>query len=265
MCSSRRRRITSFLKYMDILYHEDIPLELITEQLPGCGCESVCCIRDDCACLSKSGTSYDLSGLLVDCMNPIFECNSECVCSQSCTNRVVQRYLKSAESTFESEYHTKACVTDYSIMGKGLKATCDIRRGELVCVYLGEIIPYKEACLREARQLSCYGRNFILIMREYSEGRLVSETCIDGDSVSWGTVKSKARLINHSCTPNLTVVPVRIDSFIPYLALFANQFIKSGTQLSYDYAQSVPTDKIRLSNTPCLCNSDSCRTYMPGV
>ncbi|VDP18770.1 unnamed protein product [Schistosoma margrebowiei] len=250
---------------MELLYHEDIPIDLITEQLIGCKCENICSLEDNCTCLSKSGMSYDMNGLLTNFMNPVFECNSECVCSQSCTNRVVQRYLKDAESTFESEYHTKTYVTNHPVMGRGLKAACEIQRGELVCVYLGEVIPYKEACLREALQLSCYGRNFIMIMREYSDHHLVSETCVDGNSESWGSVKSKARLINHSCTPNLTVVPVRVDSFIPYLALFANTVIFEGTQLSYDYAQSVPSDKIRLSNTLCLCSSDSCRVYMPGV
>ncbi|CAH8533184.1 unnamed protein product [Schistosoma turkestanicum] len=250
---------------MELLYHEDIPIDLITEQLTGCTCENICCLGDDCACLSKCRTSYDMNGLLVDFVNPVFECNSECLCSQLCTNRVVQRYLNDAEDTYESEYHAKTCVTNYPVMGRGLSAACDIQRGELVCVYLGEVIPYKEACLREARQRSCHGRNFILIMREYSDDSLVSETCVDGDSESWGSIKSKARLINHSCTPNLTVIPVRVDSFIPYLALFANKIILEGTQLSYDYAQSVPSEKIQLSNTLCLCNSDSCRIYMPGV
>ncbi|VDQ14498.1 unnamed protein product [Trichobilharzia regenti] len=187
---------------------------------------------------------------MINFVTPVFECNSECKCSQSCANRVVQNYLQDA---------------NYPIMGKGLKAVQDIKCGELVCVYLGEVIPYKEACLREARQLSSYGRNYILILREYSENRLVSETCIDGNQELWGSVKSKARFINHSCTPNLTVIPVRVDSFIPYLALFANKTVLSGTQLSYDYAQSVPGDKMRLSRTPCLCNSDSCRIYMPEV
>ncbi|CAH8612483.1 unnamed protein product [Schistosoma haematobium] len=174
------------------------------KQLIGCKCENICRLEDNCTCLSKSGMSYDMNGLLTNFMNPIFECNSECVCSQSCTNRVVQRYLNDAEFTFESEYHTKTYVTNHPVMGRGLKAACEIQRGELVCVYLGEVIPYKEACLREALQLSCYGRNFIMIMREYSDHHLVSETCVDGNSESWGSVKSKARLINHSCTPNLT-------------------------------------------------------------
>ncbi|CAH8602511.1 unnamed protein product [Heterobilharzia americana] len=250
---------------MELLYHEDIPLSLITEQLPGCVCEDICSLNSGCSCLSKSGRSYDLNGLLVDFVKPVFECNSECTCSQSCANRVVQNYLKDFQISFESDRHTKTCVSNYSVMGRGLKAINDIQQGELVCVYLGEVIPYEEACLRESRQLSCQGRNYIMIMREYSENRLVSETCVDGNPESWGSVKSKACLINHSCTPNLTVMPVRVDSFIPYLALFANKTIPSGTQLSYDYAQSVPDDKMRLSTTPCLCNSDSCRTYMPGV
>ncbi|CAH8620846.1 unnamed protein product [Schistosoma rodhaini] len=144
-------------------------------------------------------------------------------------------------------------------MGRGLKAACKIQRGELVCVYLGEVIPYKEACLREAFQLSCYGRNFIMVMREYSDHRLISETCVDGNSESWGSVKSKARLINHSCTPNLTVVPVRVDSFIPYLALFANKVIFEVTVL---WIVLIRLDHhtcgmiLLLSNTTCSQNHD---------
>ncbi|CAH8861726.1 unnamed protein product [Trichobilharzia szidati] len=234
-----------FLECMELFYHEDISLSLITEQLPGCLCKNICSLNNGCTCLSKSGKSYDANGLLINFVKPVFECNSECKCSQSCANRVVQNYLQDAQNSFESDYSNKICVSNYPIMG--------------------EVIPYKEACLREARQLSSYGRNYILILREYSENRLVSETCIDGNQELWGSVKSKARFINHSCTPNLTVIPVRVDSFIPYLALFANKTILSGTQLSYDYAQSVPGDKMRLSRTPCLCNSESCRIYMPEV
>lgn len=243
---------------MELFYHEDIDLNLISSQLCGCKCFSNCNNKSACSCLSQNGLSYDKYGRLHEFLNPVFECNSECTCLKSCPNRVVQKYLKSdAGFLYEIESHLP--------IGKGVKSLCNYAKGDLVCVYLGEVIPPNEVYRRERSQMLIYGRNYVLVVREYFKNELICQTCVDGLSSMDDFNKPIGRLINHSCSPNLEVVPVRVDNPIPYLALFANQTIMAGSELFYDYGQSIPDNHLHLSNTPCLCNSKKCRKYLPYV
>ena len=70
----------------------------------------------------------------------------------------------------------------------------------------------------------------------------------------------------HSCDPNLTMHIVRIDSFIPSMALFAARDISAGEELTYDYgAPSVSNDETppRQGGVKCLCGASNCKGYLP--
>lgn len=80
------------------------------------------------------------------------------------------------------------------------------------------------------------------------------------------------RFLNHSCEPNLLMIPVRIDSMVPKLALFAAKDILPGEELSYDYSgrflnqvSSKDKEKIDCSppRKPCYCGAQSCTTFLP--
>ena len=74
------------------------------------------------------------------------------------------------------------------------------------------------------------------------------------------------RYLNHSCDPNLVMVPVRSDCLVPHLALFTSRMVEAGQELCYDYGagdhgdDSVATGTDR---TNCLCKSHCCRNYLP--
>ncbi|GAA54150.1 histone-lysine N-methyltransferase SETMAR [Clonorchis sinensis] len=246
--------------HMSLIFHHDIPWSLITDQLMGCSCAADGC-QDECTCRSRSGGSYTKDGRLLDFRHPVFECNSACTCSSSCPNRVVQRHL----SAVQRESHMIYRITERCGVGQCLNAARNFEPGELVCVYLGEVIPYAEACKRETKQLSKYGHNYILILRCFAGASLVSEVCVDGNSFGPNGSLPVARLVNHSCDPNLTLVPVHVDSVIPYVCMFANRSIPCGTELTYNYADCVPVDQVSSSNVPCLCHSSNCRGYLPRV
>ncbi|CAL1548494.1 unnamed protein product [Lymnaea stagnalis] len=68
------------------------------------------------------------------------------------------------------------------------------------------------------------------------------------------------RYLNHSCSPNVFVQNIFVDTHdlrFPWVAFFAGQYIRAGTELTWDYnyeVGSVP-DKVLY----CYCGSATCR------
>uniref|UniRef100_A0A915KYP3 Histone-lysine N-methyltransferase eggless n=1 Tax=Romanomermis culicivorax TaxID=13658 RepID=A0A915KYP3_ROMCU len=68
------------------------------------------------------------------------------------------------------------------------------------------------------------------------------------------------RYLNHSCSPNVFVQNVFVDTHmltLPWVAFFASELIKAGTELRWDYSyvpDSVPGKIIK-----CKCRSEHCR------
>ncbi|KAF7231998.1 hypothetical protein EG68_09853 [Paragonimus skrjabini miyazakii] len=217
-----------------------------------------------CSCLRRSGVSYTDEGLLREFHRPIFECNSACSCALTCTNRIVQRYLSSSHGVTHSNFMPYR-VAERPGVGRCLIAARHIDAGELVCVYLGEVVPYKEACRREQEQKLKYGHNYVLILKGFAGNSLVSQLCIDGDAPGPNGSKSDGRLVNHSCDPNLTIALVHVDSVIPYAAMFAHRPIPRDAELTYNYADCVPDAHIDLSTVQCRCCAPNCRGYLPRV
>ena len=144
---------------------------------------------------------------------PLYECNDCCSCNLSCGNRVVQQGSKGVYETFL----TQNC-------GMGLRTLGFVKKGAFVIEYIGELLCNKEARLRSA-SMKFNESNYILVMREHF-GENVLRTCIDA-----GRFGNYARFINHSCEPNLCIVPVRVNNSIPHAALFTLHDIKAGKKL----------------------------------
>lgn len=186
---------------------------------------------------------------------PIFECNSECGCVESCENRVVQ---KGPKFSFE--------IIDCGLKGKGLRTLEFIPKGSFVVEYMGEIIGLDIAKSVLNQRSNLLEPNYIMYLKEYySDKRLMQTTVIDARNYS-----NHGRFINHSCDPNLFILPVRIDNMIPHAALFSLRDISSGEELSYDYNNSVGSEDIlQLKNsnktklTKCLCESFKCKGFLP--
>jgi len=81
--------------------------------------------------------------------------------------------------------------------------------------------------------------------------------CYIMDAKSLGNI---GRYLNHNCTPNAFVQNVFVDTHdlrFPWVAFFALQYIRAGTELTWDYhyeVGSVP-DKVLY----CYCGSSECR------
>ncbi|XP_077994206.1 histone-lysine N-methyltransferase SETDB1-like [Glandiceps talaboti] len=83
------------------------------------------------------------------------------------------------------------------------------------------------------------------------------EHCYVMDAKSIGNL---GRYLNHSCSPNLFVQNVFVDTHdlrFPWVAFFAQQFIRAGSELTWDYnyeVGSVPGKVLQ-----CYCGSTECR------
>ncbi|KAL5969934.1 Histone-lysine N-methyltransferase SUV39H1, partial [Taenia solium] len=93
-------------------------------------------------------------------------------------------------------------------------AVRSIRCGEFVCIYRGLDINPEEA--------EAVGHVYVLVVGEFAgeAGTMVLGTVVD-DAVDGFAAVFLSSHINHSCGPNLTVIPVGADSLLPLLAFFA--------------------------------------------
>uniref|UniRef100_A0A8C5LGW0 Histone-lysine N-methyltransferase SETMAR n=1 Tax=Jaculus jaculus TaxID=51337 RepID=A0A8C5LGW0_JACJA len=226
---------------------------------PGCMCVKTPCVLGTCSCIHHEDNYDKLClrdiGLETKYTRPVFECNVLCQCGEHCTNRVVQRGL---------QFHLQVFQTDKK--GWGLRTLQLIPKGRFVCEYAGEVLGLSEVRRRIHLQ-TAYDSNYIIAIREHVYNGQVMETFVDPTYI--GNI---GRFLNHSCEPNLLMIPVRIDSMVPKLALFAAKDILPGQELSYDYSGRFlnhmdSKDKERVDHRkfrkPCYCGVKSCMTFLP--
>ncbi|XP_063147676.1 histone-lysine N-methyltransferase SETMAR [Candoia aspera] len=226
----------------------------------GCSCHSASCLAPTCSCLHY-GENYENLSIKTErselgFSKPIFECNTMCHCGEMCQNRVVQRGLQLQLEVFKT-----------TEKGWGLRTLEFIPKGRFVCEYAGEILNINEARRRIQLQTSS-DSNYIIAIREHLYNGRIMETFVDPTYI--GNV---GRFLNHSCEPNLFMVPVRIDSMVPKLALFADLDICAYEELTYDYSgryhNCLPIEEQsnkqegKESKKPCFCRAKSCTSFLP--
>ncbi|KAM9759947.1 histone-lysine N-methyltransferase SETMAR [Menidia menidia] len=232
--------------------------------LPGCSCLSRPCRPDTCPCLQASGGAYDGSGTLLLLLggadsgysSPVFECNALCACGDACSNRVVQRGLRLRLEVLRTPDR-----------GWGVRTLEPVRRGAFVCEYAGEVIGPDEARRRQRAQRA-QDSNYIIAVREHAGAGPVAETFVDPARA--GNV---GRFLNHSCRPNLVMVPVRVHSVTPRLALFAERDVDAGEELTFDYSGAhgnrgpAQPPNTQSTDSPqrkaCHCGADTCTRFLP--
>lgn len=235
-------------------------LALFEEQFEGCECKGLC-DTNTCPCVMQFGQRYDMKGRLLHSVDsatteqkPVLECNKACQCLSSCGQRLTQHGV---------QHHLE--VFDTKVKGLGLRTLEKIDRSSFVCEYAGEVLSADESRKRAEKQKES-DMNYILVLNEHCSSG-VWKTCIDPEHI--GNV---GRFINHSCSPNLFMVPVRVDNNVPKLSLFAQRDIYPGEELSFNYAGnlSVETAKREVDQTarralqkPCLCGTPNCMGFLP--
>lgn len=182
-----------------------------------------------CSCNSPLGSS-GVCGRDCHCGMLLSTCSSGCRCASSCLNKPFhQRPVKKMRIV-----KTEKC-------GSGVVADEDIKQGEFVIEYVGEVIDDK-TCEERLWEMKARGEtNFYLCE-------------INRDMVIDATNKgNKSRYINHSCCPNTEMQKWMIDGETR-IGIFAASDIKRGEYLTYDY-QFVQFG----ADQDCHCGAAGCR------
>lgn len=186
-----------------------------TENSGQCSAKSNCCAN-----AFESKFAYTTKGAVrVPRGTPIFECNKRCTCSDSCTNRVVQKGRKQTLTIFKT----------LNGRGWGVRTDRAISKGQYVCEYVGEIISSEET-ERRGKEYDARGRTYLFDL-DFNE----KDNPYTIDAAKYGNV---SRFLNHSCEPNVGVWAVWTDCLdlnLPKLCMFTLRSIKEREELTFDY------------------------------
>ncbi|KIH92881.1 histone-lysine N-methyltransferase SUV39H [Sporothrix brasiliensis 5110] len=224
----------------------------------------------------------DKAGLLrsryLDSREPIYECHEGCACAAStsteaggigadvsddttCANRVVERGRRVPLQIFRTEDR-----------GWGVRTLVDLRKGQFVDRYLGEILTAREANLRRSAATMARRKDvYLFALDKFSDANSLDSRLAGPPLECDGEFRAgPTRFINHSCSPNLRIfarVGDHADKHIHDLAFFAVSDIAAGDELTFDYVDGI----VDLASdarhhvagmTPCLCKSPNCRKFL---
>lgn len=256
----------------------------------GCDCaEDDECMYSSCQCLDEMAPDFDdeddeqtprkrfayhasgaqagfLRSRILQSREPIYECHQGCNCSLNCPNRVVERGRTVPLQIFRTEDR-----------GWGVKCPVDIKQGQFVDRYLGEIITSQEAERRRAESTISRRKDvYLFALDKFSDPASLDPFLagppleVDGEWMSGPT-----RFINHSCDPNMRIfarVGDHADKHIHDLALFATRDISAGEELTFDYVGGPDeTDEMTKDAhdpskikdmTKCKCGANNCRGFL---
>ena len=219
----------------------------------GCKCEDGCAPSTKCcARMANTYFAYEKNGRLrIYPGEAIYECNSMCVCSMDCPNRVIQRGRKNTLCLFKTS----------NGRGWGVRTEKALRKGEYVSEYMGEIITSEEANER-GKQYDAIGRTYLFDL-DYNN----TDSIYTIDAAVHGNI---GHFFNHSCDPNVSVFPFWIDNLdinMPRLAFFTLRPIKAGEELTFDYIRGdVEVNEYEnlseAEKVTCRCGAANCRKVL---
>lgn len=186
--------------------------------------------QEQCGCKPKDA---DPCGRSSDCIN--LHLNVECskgVCPAG--DRCQNQKLRNRE-------YAGIKVIKTSHRGFGAVCTHDVPEDSFVIEYVGELIDTSEFTRRMNLKIQNKEKDFYFLT-------------VEGDLyVDAGPAGNLSRFINHSCEPNCITRKIQVDGNTR-IGIFANQFIESGTELTFDYQMEFVDNK----KTACFCGARKC-------
>ncbi|KAK0577291.1 hypothetical protein LWI29_030836 [Acer saccharum] len=193
--------------------------------------------EDIAVCVCKLDADNPESACGERCLNVLTstECTpGYCPCEVHCKNQRFQKCEYAKTKLFKTEGR-----------GWGLLADENIKAGQFIIEYCGEVISWKEA-RRRSHVYETQGLKDAYII------------CLNAaESIDATTKGSHARFINHFCQPNCETRKWNVLGEIK-VGIFAKQDISVGTELGYDYNfEWYGGAKVR-----CLCGAATCSGFL---
>nr|XP_026490227.1 uncharacterized protein LOC113396490 isoform X1 [Vanessa tameamea]XP_026490228.1 uncharacterized protein LOC113396490 isoform X1 [Vanessa tameamea] len=204
-------------------------------------CGSLCGRRIDveessltqCEC---DPADVDPCGPYTQCLNRMLltECGPTCRAGDRCNNRAFEKRLYPKMVPYRTPHR-----------GWGLKTLVDVKAGQFVIEYVGELIDEDEFKRRMRRKHEVRDENFYFLT-------LDKERMIDA-----GPKGNFARFMNHSCEPNCETQKWTVLGDIR-VGLFALYDIPANSELTFNYnLESAGIEKKR-----CMCGAKRCSGYI---
>jgi len=198
------------------IYCERDRIKLPDEEVPVCDCFRIPGVPAcDDNCINKL--------IFIECLQ------GYCPCGEDCTNQ-----------KFENQQYIEVDRFKTPKKGYGLRTLEDIKAGQFVVEYIGEVISNEEC--RERMKTYQYENNFYFLTLDSTE-------CIDARMKG-----NLARYINHSCKPNCQTQKWNVAGEIR-VGIFALVDISAGTELTFDYQ----FERFGAKKQICYCGQDNCR------
>ncbi|XP_055616914.1 nuclear receptor binding SET domain protein isoform X2 [Toxorhynchites rutilus septentrionalis] len=199
---------------------------------------------EDTMCECKP-TDDEPCGLYSNCINRalLIECNPKvCPAGPNCQNQC-----------FEKKQYPSLIAKRIPQKGWGLVTLEDIRQGQFVIEYVGEVINNAELARRLQQKQDQKDENYYFLTVD-------SELTIDA-----GPKGNLARFINHSCEPNCETMLWRVGG-AQAVGLFAIKDVKAGEELTFNYNFESKGNKKKI----CHCGATKCsgfigKKYRPPV
>jgi SET domain-containing protein len=164
------------------------------------------------------------------------ECLGDCGCGNACENQRFQR-----------KQYANVTVIKTDKKGFGLRADVDMRAGDFIFEYIGEVIGERDF-RRRMVQYDEEGIKHFYFM-SLTKGEFV-------DATKKGNL---GRFCNHSCNPNCFVDKWVINDKLR-MGIFAERNIKAGEELVFNYN----VDRYGADPQPCYCGEPNCSGFIGG-
>ncbi|XP_054437830.1 histone-lysine N-methyltransferase NSD2 [Pteronotus mesoamericanus] len=191
-------------------------------EIPKCNCKPT----DESPC-----------GIDSQCLNRMlmFECHPQvCPAGEACQNQC-----------FSKRQYPETQIVRTDGKGWGLVAKRDIRKGEFVNEYVGELIDEEECMARIRRAHENDITHFYMLT-------------IDKDRIiDAGPKGNYSRFMNHSCQPNCETLKWTVNGDTR-VGLFAVCDIPAGTELTFNYN----LDCLGNEKTVCRCGASNCSGFL---
>ncbi|KAK7925074.1 hypothetical protein WMY93_007384 [Mugilogobius chulae] len=191
-------------------------------EIPRCNCKA----SDDSPC-----------GMDSECINRmlLYECHPQvCPAGEKCLNQAFTKREYSSVEIFRTLSR-----------GWGLRCSHDIKKGQFVSEYVGEVIDEEEC------------RSRIRDAQENDIGNFYMLTLDKDRIIDAGPKGNEARFMNHSCRPNCETQKWTVSGDTR-VGLFALEDIPAGTELTFNYN----LECLGNGKTVCKCGAPNCSGFL---
>ncbi|KAL9982434.1 hypothetical protein ACROYT_G004474 [Oculina patagonica] len=182
-----------------------------------------------------SSDSENPCGPEANCLNRMlqFECNpTRCPSKENCQNQRFQKRQYADCEPFRTLHR-----------GWGLRCKEDVKKGQFVIEYVGELID-EATCQERVRKGEDITNYYMLT---------IDKDCI----IDAGPMGNLSRFMNHSCDPNCETQKWTVNGDVR-VGLFAAREIKAGEELTFDYQ----LDCLGNEKKKCHCGAKNCSSFL---